>query len=371
MSSEIPLILPDLPPADQVAADYARIAASGRFSNFGPHETALREAIGRRLGVAGVATCSNATIGLVTALATLVGIGDGRRRIVLPSFTFAAAAQAVELLDFVPFFVDVDPASLSADPARVREAIQDGPVAGLLLANPFGIGSSSVDAWERVATDAGVPLIIDSAAGFGSSYPDGSAVGRRGDAEVFSFHATKALAVGEGGVVTTRDAELAARLRSASNFGFDGGRESVRWGLNAKLDELHSAIGLRQLDRLDGIMAERRRVLGWYASRLERHRLPANVESSSLAFLPVVLDDAVDRLAVLEGLTAMGVEARTYYAPSLHRHPRFADSPRGPLDETEALESRVLSLPVHRGVTEQAVERIVQVLDRAIDRVDE
>ncbi|MGN6427683.1 MAG: DegT/DnrJ/EryC1/StrS family aminotransferase [Leifsonia sp.] len=365
MSFEIPLIRADFPPVEDVAADYEVIMASGRFSNFGPREQRFRQGIARRLGVPGVATYSSATIGLVAALATLVGIGDGRRRIVLPSFTFAAAAQAVEMLDFVPAFVDVDERTLSADPDRIRDLIEDGPTAGLLLANPFGIGSAAAADWERVAVTAQLPLIIDSAAGFGAEYPDGSPVGGHGDAEVFSFHATKPLAVGEGGAVTTADEDLADQLRSASNFGFDGGRESVRWGLNGKLSELHAAIGIRQLDRLDGILAERRRVLGWFSEALGRHRVPDNVERSTLAFLPLILDEGADRDGVVAALAAEGVEARTYYAPALHRHPRFAGAPRGPLDVTERIEDRVVSLPVHEGVTRDVVARMARVLNES------
>lgn len=370
MSSSHPLIRPEFPPTEHVAADYAAITASGRFSNFGPFEQRFRAGIGRRLGVDGVATYSSATTGLIAAIGTLMGRGDGNRRVILPSFTFAAAVQAIELLDFVPVFVDIEPGSLGVDPERAREAIADGPVAGLLFANPFGIGSPLVSEWERLASEAALPLVIDSAAGFGSEYPDGTPIGGRGDAEVFSFHATKPLAVGEGGAVTSRDADIGERLRSASNFGFDGGRESVRMGFNGKLSEFAAALGVRQLERIDRIVEARREVLGWYRARLGAHSLPSNVERSSLAFLPVVLAAGAPRDELVGALAGVGVEARTYYAPSLHRHPRFADVPRGPLEVTEDVEQRILSLPVHSGIDEGTVEEIARVLGGATGIVD-
>lgn len=103
-----------------------------------------------------------------------------------------------------------------------------------------------------------MPLLVDSAAGFGSIDEDGRPLGRQGAAELFSFHATKPLAVGEGGLLTTRDPTIAARITELSNFGFDKNRVvGGEPGINAKLDEWHSATALAALDRLDDVLAAR------------------------------------------------------------------------------------------------------------------
>ena len=366
MSFDVPFIKPLFPDSSVIAGDWDEIVAANWFTNFGPRERRFAAAISSAVGDGYHAvTFANATIALIGLLAEALGRGDGSRAVAVPSFTFAAGAEAIEWAGYRPVFVDIDAESLQPslrDVDELRTRLGDG-LAGVLLCNTFGIGNPDVDGWEAWADTAGLPLLIDSAAGFGSRYADGQPVGVAGLAEVFSFHATKPLAIGEGGAVVTRDPALADRLHSFQNFGFGAERSAVTLGLNGKLPELSAAIGLRQLDAFEAALASRRAVLGRYREVLEPRgwRLPLNSENSSVCFASVIAPDSATREAALAALAAAGVEARAYYAPVVHRHPRFAD-PAIALPVTEDVAARIVSLPVHQDMAVDAVSRVLGAL---------
>lgn len=194
----------------------------------------------------------------------------------------------------------------------------------------------------------------------------------RGDCEVFSFHATKPFAIGEGGAVVTRHAWAAQALRSFSNFGFEGEAGAVREGLNGKLQEINAVIGLRQLDTIDEVVRERRDVLRRYREVLEptgRVAVVRNAANSSVCFAPVLIDRTEDRDGLLAGLREAGIEARTYYAPAVHRHPAFASAARiGELEITESVNGRILCLPVFQGMPSSAFDTVRTLAEKWLQK---
>ena len=230
---------PTFPPAEQVAADYAAIVARGVFTNSGPLERELSARAAAWVGVDVHATAvSSGTAGLELAIRATF---DADRPLALvPSFTFAAAPLALRGAGYAAVFVDVDPVTWQprADDAEAYLATHHPQVAGIVLAATFGVADEKLAGWERLAARYHLPLVIDSAAGFGAEHDDGPPLGARGTCEVFSLHATKMLAVGEGGLITSRNPELIARLDRMKNFGFDLGRadrQCTSDGTNAKL----------------------------------------------------------------------------------------------------------------------------------------
>jgi dTDP-4-amino-4,6-dideoxygalactose transaminase len=353
LTSEIPFIKPWFPPADALADDYERICASNWFTNFGPLErefaVSLEQFVGQETHVA---TVSNATLGLVLAVSALLGRGNGSEYVVMPSFTFAAGAQALIWCGYKPYFVDISPATLQMDLEAARGALEsDVSVRGILLCNAFGVGTPDIAGWEKLAQENTLPLVIDSAAGFGSMYDDGKPLGARGDCEVFSFHATKPFAIGEGGAVASRDPQLIERIVSLQNFGFQG-RDSAALGLNAKLQEISAAIGLRQLgdfaDRVAGRQASFARYRRELSGILDFQR---QAELSSLCFAAATADSPDQRDFLSHGLRAAGIEVREYYNPPLHTHSYFREHPdlwrAGSLRATDDVCARILSLPIH------------------------
>lgn len=373
MSFEIPFIRPVFPSPELVASDYARIVESNWYTNFGPREREFSAALGTYMGDGYIAvTFANATLALMALCQAALGRGDGSKEVLVPSFTFAAGPAAVEWAGYVPRFIDVDTASLQPSIDEARAALDGGSdVAGILLGNTFGIGNAQIAEWEQLAEEYGVQLLIDSAAGFGSVYPGGRRVGTAGLAEVFSFHATKPFAIGEGGAVVTRDPALARSLAEFQNFGFSQGLGSAQLGLNGKLQELNAAIGLRQLATIDEAVQRRQAVVAAYRRGFEGLDIafPRGIDESSVCFASIVLPDRGSRDAVLAALIEAGVEARAYYSPAVHTQPHFAAAPRqGGLRGTGAVVDSVLSLPVHQDMAQRDIDTVIAVVARTAPR---
>ncbi len=178
----------------------------------------------------------------------------------------------------------------------------------------FGVGNPQISVWEELAAEWELPIVLDSAAGFGSTYADGERLGGRGACEIFSFHATKPFAVGEGGALVSRDPRLVEHAYKFQNFGLVQTRESIQLGMNGKLSEISAAIGLRQLVGLDRRLASRRKVLECYRTGMADAgvRFQDNANVASLCFASACCTSADHKAAVLGSLRRHAIEARDY-----------------------------------------------------------
>lgn len=368
MTFRVPFIRPVFPGPAVISEDFSAIVESNWFTNFGPREREFAARVAEYIAPGmHAALFSNATIALMASIEAALGPGDATRFVLVPSFTFAAGPEAIEWAGYRPLLIDIDEDTLQPSTESARRALEryGDDVAGILLCNTFGIGNPDIDAWEDLARSAGLSLVIDSAAGFGSVYADGRHVGTSGLCEVFSFHATKPFAIGEGGAVVSDDAEFIERLRSFSNFGFAGRDGAHRRGLNGKLQEFNAAIGLRQLDSFPDALRSRRSTLELFRQELpaELMRFPGGIERSSVCFASAVVRSASERDALLASLIDAGVEARTYYAPAVHRQPYFASAVRADdLAVTDTIGSTVLSIPVHQDMEADLVRVVLDAM---------
>ena len=372
----IRFLSPELPPLESIDRYFELARSAGWYSNEGPcyrlFVSRAQAFLGDDLFVVPVANC---TLGLLLALRALAGRPEGvKREVVVPSFTFAATAAAIEWAGFTPVFADVDPVSWHLDPAALEQALRERGqrVAGVLACSTFGVPPDPqvTEAWERLTAAAGVPLLVDSAAGFGATRRNGQRLGRQGDAEAFSFHATKPFAVGEGGAVVTRDESLADRIRVLTNFGFGPDRViQGEAGLNAKLDEWHAAACLAALDTIDEVIAARRRHMASMRRPLERlgFVFQGGCENGTCQFVPVLASNPTVRAAVMARATDDGVELRAYFDPPLHRMNAFSTCGTvGSLAVTESLAARMISLPLANSFPPQARERVLTALESAV-----
>jgi dTDP-4-amino-4,6-dideoxygalactose transaminase len=372
----IRFLRPQHPSLDDVSR-YFRLAERERwFSNRGPCHRLLTERLTAYIG--GEARCqlvSNATLGLMVALRALRGRSpDGACDVLAPSFTFEAVADAIVWCGLEPVFVDLEPDTWLLDPEALTEALDQraGRVAAVLACSTFGTAPPEGvrQGWERACESAGVPLLVDSAAGFGSLDEAGRCLGRQGDAEVFSFHATKPFAIGEGGVIVTRNEALASEMSSLIDFGHDERRSPTsRHGLNAKLSEIHAAIGLAVLDQYNDVLERRRTLARRISDPLEAagFSFQPGAERSTWQFVPTLAPTREARNAVLAHAASAGIELRTYFAPPLHESPAFADADRlGRLPVTDDLAGRVLSLPMANDLTDDEIDRIVGAVLEAV-----
>lgn len=366
MKYKIPFIKPNFPDTEHIIADYIQTVESNWFTNFGPFEQKLSATTAKYIGdQAHATTISNCTLGLEASIELL--FDRKKKKALVPSFTFAAGPSALIRAGFTPVFIDIERDSWQPSINQASELLADSSAdyAGILLCNIFGVGNQSIAAWEKLAKKYKIPLIIDTAAGFGSRYDKNEKVGLRGDCEVFSFHATKPFAVGEGGLVVSRDEEFIRKVRSWQNFGFEQDRNVHRIGTNAKMQEINAAVGLRQLKGYETRLSERRKSLKKYKELLagKGFTFQQNDELSTIAFVSILTSSASIANKTFDRLHEHSVEARRYYTP-LHQQPTLLALSEAPLslDVTEDVASRIISLPLHDYMSEEYIRYVTDVL---------
>lgn len=359
----------NMPAADAFREAFAGIFERRFYANHGPLEQRLDEALAERLGVRHAISMVNATAALMLALRALGRTGE----VLVPAFTFPATVQAVVWAGMTPVFCDVDPDTHTLSAAGVASRI--GPAtAAILGVHVWGRGCDPV-ALEALARRRGVGLLFDSAHAIGCS-AGSRLIGGFGDAEVFSFHATKILNGAEGGCVTTNDDGLAARLRTMRSFHDGPGRlpDSGLPRLNAKMSEAQAAMALLGLGDLDALIERNRRLYELYRRHLAgmpgiRFLDHAAGERSNYQFIVIELcpDEArLSRDALLEILRTGGILARRYFFPGLHRTPPFGDGTAAALPVTDRLCGTLIQLPSGQGMGAEEVEAVCAAIRRAL-----
>ncbi len=345
------------------------------LTNAGPYVRELEEKIADRLGVKHCIAMCNGTVALEIAIRAL-GL---RGEVIVPSFTFVATAHALAWQEITPVFCDVDPSTQNLDPAKV-EALITPRTTAIMGVHLWG-RACDVGALEEIARRRGLRLLFDAAHAFGCS-SGGRMIGGFGEAEVFSFHATKFFNTAEGGAVATNDDALAQKIRLMKNFGFAGFDNVIHVGTNGKMSELSAAVGLSGLDTIDAVVATNRSNYETY--RKELAGIPGvslitydEQERGNFQYIIVEVDaDAAgltrDELVTL--LHAENVVARRYFFPGCHRmEPYRSLQPHAGLllPETERLTTRVLALPTGTAMDATSIVRLAHILRSAIGQAPE
>jgi perosamine synthetase len=367
-SDEIPLARPVLGPEEEAAV--LDVLRSGQLS-LGPRVPAFERAFAARLGAPHASAVSSGTAGLHLALRG-AGVRDGDEVITSP-FSFVASANAVVFERARPVFADIDPVTLNLDPAAAAAAVTARTTA-ILPVHIFGY-PADLPAFERL----GLPIVEDACEALGAVHADGVAVGARGHPAVFGFYANKQLTTGEGGMVTMGDAALKERIDSERNQGRApdmGWLDHDRLGFNYRLSDLACAIGLAQLERLDGLLAARARVAAAYAEALadiEDLGLPCPDRGGHVRgwFVYVVqVPPGHDRDEVVRALRLVGVHSKPYL-PAIHLMTYYRetfDHRPGEFPVCEEVAARSLALPFFPQMTDGQVERVAAALARVLRR---
>ena len=319
-----------------------------RFANDGPLALELEERIAERLGVANCVLMSNGTAAMTLLLQILEVSGE----VILPSFTFISTAHVLMMLGLTPVFCDVDTDSWNMSTQHCQSLISE-KTAAIIPTHAFG-RACDVRGLNHLAQQAGVPLILDAAHAFDCSF-QGKKIGAFGEAEVFSFHATKAFHTAEGGAVTCTDNALAEKLRLARNFGFVGHDRVNGVGTNAKMSELCAAMGLANLDSFDASVLKNKAVYRAYVDGLAD--MPGlslvrydETESNNYWYiaLQVLPEFGLSRERVVQILQAENVLARRYFFPGCHKMQPYCTMPVGieaQVPKTDSLSQNCLILP--------------------------
>lgn len=383
MIDEIPLSRPDITDAEIDAVVGA--LRSGRLA-MGPLIEEFEALVSARTGRRHAVACSSGTAGLHLALAAM-GVGPGDEVITTP-FSFVASSNCILQVGARPVFVDIDPVSLNMDPERVEAAIT-ARTRAILAVEAFG-NPAHMERYRAIAGAREIPLLEDCCEGLGGSW-GGRPIGGFGRAGVFGFYPNKQITTGEGGMIVTDDDRLADLCRSMRNQGrpvAPGGQHAAlgpsqplhheRMGYNYRLSEVHAALGVAQMRRLDEIIEKRSMVAAAYMQRLLDNSdltlptIDARTQMSWFVFVvrlgPVYLREERDR--IVAGMRRHDIGAADYF-PCIHLqgHYRemFGHRP-GDFPIAESVSARTLALPFHNRLTRAEIDYVAQTLELMISR---
>ncbi len=342
-----------------------------RQLSLGPTVTRFERMWADRIGTKHAVACSSGTAGLHCCLHAL-GVGPGDE-VITSSFSFVASANVILYTGATPVFAEVDPLTFNMDPAAVEAAITPRTKA-ILIVDIFGY-PADVPALVDIAHRHGLGIVEDACQSIDGDL-NGRKLGTFGHPAVFGFYANKQLTTAEGGVVLTDDDDLYTLLKSLTNQGrSDDGAWLVhsRLGFNYRLSDVHAAIGVAQLERLDWMQDARARIAGMYQDRMQHVEgvtpMYEGPERRSWFVYAPRLDADLDRDAIIGRLEADGVSAKPYL-PCIHLQPYYREAHGhgpGELPITESISASTIALPFFCEMTEEQVDRVCSALERAIE----
>ncbi|WP_458207739.1 DegT/DnrJ/EryC1/StrS family aminotransferase [Haladaptatus sp. NG-SE-30] len=378
MMGEIPLF--EVPWDGREVGNVVSSITRGSHWAKGPYISEFEERIEEFLGVEHVITVNSGTTALVCALKAC-GVGSGDE-VVIPSFTFIATANAVELVGGTPVFADIESETYGLDPDAVHEAISPATKA-VVPVHPYGT-ACDIGAICDVARSENIAVVEDAAETFGA-HADGRMLGSFGDIAALSFCQNKVVATGEGGAVVTDDDDFAETIRlyrshgraSSDYFGSSDSGRYVSVGTNYRMSDLVAAIGCAQLDKvgklIEGRQQAARRLDDGFedVDGVEPHSTLTDGNEHVYQLYTVTLGQSIDRDAVIEHLADRNIASKVYWDPPVHqtayyRQCNAGDEQGSELPVTEAVSARVLSLPMHPLLTREETDRIVGAVEDAV-----
>jgi dTDP-4-amino-4,6-dideoxygalactose transaminase len=305
-----------------------------------------------------------------------IGLKAGQK-VILPSFTFVATAQAVLYAGGVPLFAEVDE-DLNISLSDLERLLAENDDVGAVIAvHMYGLPAKAREIEEIVATSSKrrgrkISLIFDAAHAFGASR-EGERVGGFGDAEVFSLSVTKVLVTVEGGLVSSRDPDLLQRIRYMRNYGIQANYNAHYPGANGKMSEFHAIVGLHNLARIDTLISERQNRARRFQHVIEsktNFRLsawPQSVVHALKDFTILVPESAAGdpRDRIIKYLGEEGIETRAYFYPPVHEQEFFRKYADRALPRTETLTRRVITLPFFATLQNEQMDYMVEKLEQA------
>ncbi len=363
----VPLARPVIGPEEEAAV--LEVLRSGQLS-LGPRVAEFERRFAERVGAAHGSAVSSGTTGLHLALRA-AGVGDGDEVVTSP-FSFVASANVMAYERARPVFADIDPRTLNLDPEAAAAAVTDRTSA-ILPVHIFGY-PADLPAFERL----GLPIVEDACEALGAVHGDGTPVGGRGHPSVFGFYANKQLTTGEGGMLTTGDAAVKERVDSERNQGRAPNMDWLdhdRLGFNYRLSDVACAIGLAQLDRLDGMLAARAQAAAWYREALagiEGLELPcedADGDRRGWFVFVVQLPRGRDRDETIVALRERGVQSKPYL-PAIHLMSYYRETygyRPGQFPVCEDVAARSVALPFFPQITASQVEQVGAALRAVLE----
>ena len=336
------------------------------LTNNGPMVKEFEKRICKLLGVRNCVAMCNGTIALEIAVRALGLTGE----VIVPSFTFVATAHCLQWQEITPVFCDIDPKTHNIDTAKIEQLITPRTTAILgvhLWGRPCAINNL-----QKIARKYNLRLIFDASHAFGCSYKK-RMIGNWGDAETFSFHATKFINCFEGGAVVTNNDDLAHKMRLMKNFGFEGLDCVIHIGTNGKMNEASAAMGLTSLESMNDFITTNQHNFNKYYTHLSiipGIKILEYDESEKNNFQYVVCEIDQDKFGISRNqlisiLDAENIRARRYFYPGCHKMEPYVSYYPGSkfwLQETEKVSDKVLCLPTGNSITNDHIGQICSLI---------
>jgi len=369
---QLSIIRPTLPSMSDIMQLVGPSWDSGTVT-LGPTVKLLEEEACRRTGAKYSVALSNCTAGLMMIPGAL-GLPVGTE-VIVPSFTFAATAQALLWNGLIPVFCDCLPETCTIDPADIERNLSSktGAICGVSV---FGL-PPDYEALLDLGHRKGLPVYFDSAQGLGATY-HGLPLGGFGACEVFSMSPTKVVTAVEGGLLTTNDRTLAERIRSMRDYGKDPvkGEEMLHLGLSARMSELHAAVGLLSLRVMDELVKARMELIAIYRDRLGTlpgcwvQRFTPDRTTSGNYFVLFITDAArASRDEVYQALKVAEIQTKRYFYPPLHEHALFQRFPKrvsSNLQHTMKISREGLALPLYSHTTLEEISYVCSQVEQLL-----
>lgn len=342
------------------------IINSGHLTNDGPLVKELEEKICAILNVKNCILVANGTIGLEIAIKACNLGGE----VILPSYTFIATAHALAWQGIKPIFADISAETHNLDPDSVESLINENTT-GIIGVHLWG-RPCNISALEGIASKHKLRLIFDAAHAFGNDSNFGKKLGNFGDAEVFSFHATKFFNTFEGGAITTNNSELADKMRLMRNFGFSGFDNVITQGTNGKLAEINAAMGLVNLESMEKFVSKNFSNYLLYKKLIEKIPGVSILEydsflHSNYQYIVIEVSEEYEltRNQLIDVLQAENIIARKYFWPGCHLMKVFQNEEMKAsrvLQNTEIVSEKVIVLPTGMGVSQSDIKMICKII---------
>lgn len=354
----IPVTKTFLPPQEEYNSYVKRAWDKAWLTNRGELTLELEQKLKDYLSVSNLTITNNGTIPIQIAL-KLFGKGG---EIITTPFSYVATSAAIVWENCKPIFVDIHPEYLTIDETKIEAAITPKTTA-ILATHVFG-NPCHVTAIEAIAKKYDLKVIYDAAHCFGVKYNNQS-IFNFGDVSTCSFHATKLFHTGEGGAMFCNDDKIHHRLFYSHNFGHNGPLEFHGLGINAKISELQSAMGLAIFPYMEHIISERKKVTDFYNenlnfSNLKSIKIRENTDWNH-SYYPLLFDSETTLLRVQEELQKENIVPRRYFYPSLNTI-NYTKGDVMPISESIA--SRIVCLPLYVGLTREDLEKITQIINK-------
>lgn len=346
------------PPIEKYEAQLQRIWKNEWLTNRGELTLELEDKLKEYLAVSNVIVMTNGTIPIQIALKILASNGE----VITTPFSYVATTASVIWENCKPVFVDIHPEHLTIDEDKIEAAITKNTKA-ILATHVFG-NPCHVEAIEAIAKKHNIKVIYDAAHSFGVTYK-GNSIFNFGDVSTCSFHATKLFHTGEGGALFCNDDELNHKMYYSHNFGHNGQLDFHGLGINGKISELQSAMGLSVFPYMSEILESRREVVVYYSRNLDFSKLKTikirEHTNWNYSYYPIILQTEKQLLKIQKVLNENKIFPRRYFYPSLNKINFVNANLAMPISEDIA--SRILCLPLYVGLKQEDLLKITTLIN--------